>query len=69
VRAQATRIPKKTPTGFAAQTTSFDGFVLAVSPDIPAIFHDTDFMGREDIAAASAEELVRYVARRQAADG
>jgi hypothetical protein len=53
---------------FLNETTSFDGFVLAVSPHATPVFTDTAFMGREEIAQAKPKELLAYVARRLAAD-
>lgn len=47
---------------YATHTTSFDGFVLAVRPEI-GLYVPQDLMGREAIAAASPVELANYILR------
>jgi hypothetical protein len=48
--------------GHDTHTTSFDGFVLAVLPDLPRFLPDMQFLGRTDISQASPEILAKYVA-------
>ena len=43
---------------FDDHTTSFDGFVLASSPNIKRVFHNFNPMGRLDILQASPEEIL-----------
>jgi hypothetical protein len=49
--------------GWANHTTSFDGFILAVRPDLPRFLPDMNFMGRQKINGSTAQELARYVNR------
>lgn len=43
------------------ETTSFDGFVFASSPNAPQIFSNFTFVGRTQIAVSSAAQLVDVV--------
>lgn len=45
-----------------AQTTSYDGFIFAVSPEAKPVFRDFKPYGRTSIAPASSEELVERLA-------
>ncbi len=46
-----------------SHTTSFDGFVLAVRPDLPRFMPKGPILGREAITASSPAALAAYVAR------
>ncbi|MFY2822320.1 FkbM family methyltransferase [Ruegeria sp. MALMAid1280] len=48
----------ETTSSVEKHTTSFDGFVLASSPNVPPLFKDFDPWGREEIAKASGTELL-----------
>jgi hypothetical protein len=48
--------------GFDLHTTSCDGFILARSPNVDAVFASFTPLGRLDIARASSSQLVSYVA-------
>lgn len=48
---------------FDVQSTSFDGFVLAVRPELEPVFSGPAPLGREEIAAAQARDLFESVAR------
>jgi hypothetical protein len=47
---------------FDVQTTSFDGFVFASSPDVSPIFEKVSILGREEIAQRSPIEILRSLA-------
>lgn len=48
---------------FDLHSTSYDGFVMASAPDRPAVFQGTPpFMGREQIASATPNQLLSYLA-------
>jgi hypothetical protein len=51
---------------FDSETTAFDGFVFAASPQAKHIFHDFNHFGRTTIAASSADHLVQAVLRARA---
>lgn len=47
---------------FERHSTSFDGFAMATAPGRPAVFQDEPpFMGREDIARATPQQLLAYL--------
>ncbi len=47
---------------FDVQTTSFDGFVFASSPDVSPVFEKVSILGREEIAQRSPIEILRSLA-------
>jgi hypothetical protein len=48
---------------FDAQTTSFDGFVFASSPEVDAVFGAIDILGREEIAQHRPADILKSLAR------
>lgn len=46
---------------FEHETTSFDGFVLGVHPDLPAVFDGPAPMGRKELTRASAAQKVGWL--------
>ncbi len=53
---------------FDHQTTSFDGFLLAVHPDRPPVLPGPAPLGREDIARSGPQALIASLAARRVAD-
>ncbi len=50
--------------GFDNHTTSYDGFVLASSPNVPAVFEEVfSPLGRREICLASSVELLNYLSQ------
>ncbi|MCX7301675.1 MAG: FkbM family methyltransferase [Rhodobacterales bacterium] len=49
--------------GCLFHTTSFDGFILAVRPDLPRFIPKLPILGRRKINQSQPEDLVRYVTR------
>lgn len=49
---------------FEHQTTSFDGFMLGVHPDLAPVFPGPAPLGRQEIATASPRVLIESVAAR-----
>ncbi|MEM1288293.1 MAG: FkbM family methyltransferase [Pseudomonadota bacterium] len=47
---------------FDQETTSFDGFILATHPDLPAVFGGSKPLGRTEILRANPAELLESVA-------
>jgi len=47
--------------GFDNHTTSYDGFILASSPKVDAVFESFLPLGRLEIARAAPNELINYV--------
>ena len=47
---------------FEQETTSYDGFILAVNPDLPRVLPDHPLMGRSAILAARPADLAAVVA-------
>ncbi len=50
---------------FDTQTTSYDGFVFASSPDTPPVFGEINILGREEIARSGPREILNSLARIQ----
>src|SRR5262245_16649548 len=48
---------------FDVQSTSFDGFVFASSPEVEALFGEIEVMGRDDIAVCGPAEVLRLLNR------
>jgi Methyltransferase FkbM domain len=47
---------------FDIQTTSFDGFVFASSPEVAAVFGDIRILGREEIAQCRPRDVLKSLA-------
>jgi Methyltransferase FkbM domain len=47
---------------FDIQTTSFDGFVFASSPEVAAVFGDIRILGREEIAQCRPQDVLKSLA-------
>jgi hypothetical protein len=47
---------------FDVQTTSFDGFVFASSPDVDPVFEQISILGREEIAQRRPADILRSLA-------
>jgi len=47
--------------GFNTETTSFDGFVLASSPECQPIFKSFFLLGRLEILKSSSKDLIEYI--------
>jgi hypothetical protein len=47
---------------FDVQTTSFDGFVFASSPEVEPVFGDIRILGREEIAQCRPEDVLKSLA-------
>jgi hypothetical protein len=47
---------------FDAQTTSFDGFVFASSPNVNQVFENISILGREEIAQSRPADILRLLA-------
>jgi hypothetical protein len=48
---------------FEDQSTSFDGFVFASSPEVDALFGEIEVMGRPEIALRRPAEVLRLLNR------
>jgi hypothetical protein len=48
---------------FDHETTSFDGFVLGVHPDLPTVFHGPPPLSRIAIARATSARKIRWLSR------
>ena len=53
---------------FDAETTSFDGFLLAVCPELHAVFEGSEFLDRQKIALAQPGDILDNLTTRFAAD-
>jgi hypothetical protein len=47
---------------FDVQTTSFDGFVFASSPDVEPVFEKISILGREEIAQCRPADILKSFA-------
>jgi Methyltransferase FkbM domain len=47
---------------FDVQTTSFDGFVFASSPEVASVFGDIRILGREEIVQCRPEDVLKSLA-------
>jgi hypothetical protein len=47
---------------FDGQTTSFDGFVFASSPEVEPVFGDIRILGREEIAQCRPQDVLKSLA-------
>jgi hypothetical protein len=47
---------------FDAETTSFDGFVFASSPEVKPVFGKIDILGREEIAQCRPSDILKFLA-------
>jgi hypothetical protein len=52
---------------FDVQTTSFDGFVFASSPEVEPVFGDIRILGREEIAQCRPQDVLKALAALQGA--
>lgn len=50
---------------FDSQTTSFDGFVFASSPEVGPVFEGINILGRDEIARSQPPEILRSIVRIQ----
>ncbi|CAN5223044.1 hypothetical protein BH10PSE11_BH10PSE11_12600 [soil metagenome] len=50
---------------FDSQTTSYDGFVFASSPDVAAVFGGVNILGRDEIARSRPSDILKSIVRIQ----